>query len=273
MAGRRPKQIPAAAGRSLATLAQHLRRCKTGKGMSYEELAENTRPYRSASTLSRAASGTRLPRWSVVEGFIQACDASESDRDRANKLWHAARLEVHRLPTHPRIRTVSTRESLLQAMRALRAEAGQPTLRELARRAGTDRAGRALLPRSTLSRVLAGGTFPRMEFLEAFVKACRLSTANVKDWLEAYTRITQAEEPPLLPHWHDAVEQQAQELHRKAWNDYMHRSMFGRPPPDSFYQRDPDDEDDRYFLRSQLTRPSSDYDEDDPTADPDDECD
>ncbi|MFJ2008363.1 hypothetical protein [Streptomyces chartreusis] len=106
--------------------------------------------------------------------------------------------------------------------------------------------------------------------MEAFVRACRLPAANVKDWLDAYSRITKAEERPLPPHWHEAVEQRAQELHRKAWNDYMHRSMFGRPPPDSFYEPEPDDEDDRYFHRSQLTRPSNDYDEDDPTADPDD---
>ncbi|MFE9769547.1 hypothetical protein ACFYPC_34350 [Streptomyces sp. NPDC005808] len=46
--------------------------------------------------------------------------------------------------------------------------------------------------------------------------------------------------------------------------------MFGRPPPDSFYEADPDDEDGRwYFLRSQRTLASSDYDEDDPTADAD----
>lgn len=70
----------------------------------------------------------------------------------------------------------------------LRRHAGQPSLRELERRAGP-----GWLPRSTLHAVLQGRSFPSRAHLLAFVAACGLPARNVRAWMLAWDRALDAQ--------------------------------------------------------------------------------
>ncbi|NYV78620.1 helix-turn-helix domain-containing protein, partial [Streptomyces sp. UH6] len=74
--GRREKPIEPGQG-EVAEFAADLRtlRRRTG-GVPYRELASRV-PY-SASSLSAAASGHRLPAWPVVAAYLEACGASNA---------------------------------------------------------------------------------------------------------------------------------------------------------------------------------------------------
>ncbi|MFF3755245.1 RICIN domain-containing protein [Streptomyces sp. NPDC002018] len=78
------------------------------------------------------------------------------------------------------------------AMRQLRRWA-DVSFRELERRAAT--VG-DVLPRATVSGVLARHELPRAELLAAYVRACGLSPEAAEEWLSARRRLAVASEPP-----------------------------------------------------------------------------
>lgn len=55
----------------LAEFAGGLRALRHSAGLTYRQMADRT--YVAASQLSRAASGTVLPRWEVTRAFVSAC--------------------------------------------------------------------------------------------------------------------------------------------------------------------------------------------------------
>ncbi|RZS40829.1 tetratricopeptide (TPR) repeat protein [Herbihabitans rhizosphaerae] len=104
--------------------------------------------------------------------------------------------------------TASTPAEFVEALKALRLWAGQPSLRRLSSLAGTtttpDGDEVAALPPSTASHVLTGKTLPRLPkltFVEAFVtgclSACGESTQRVRDQVHRWQNAWRAlHEPP-----------------------------------------------------------------------------
>jgi transcriptional regulator with XRE-family HTH domain len=180
--------LPADASRQLRALTEWLRDQQQRRGLSYERLSARTdqgagRQF-SESTFSRAASGCRVPREDVVEAFARACGA---DTARAHELWRRAARAAARActPAPPRKRqpeTVATVRDFAAGLEYLRAEAGQPSLRALDRRA--QQYGRRLPP-GTLAAVLRGDQFPGKKVVEAFLDACGVSAAMKSRWLAA----------------------------------------------------------------------------------------
>ncbi len=176
-------------------LAQWLRSLRECSGLTYREMADRVgRPGCSAVTLSRADSGSVLPKWGVVEAYAAVCGAPEHEartrweetatsagpRDRGPAAVLAAprrgrRLELVYEPAH-----------LLEAMHRLRQDAGHPSLRELQDRARG--AGFGPLPRSTLADVLAGLRLPSEALLISYALACGQPRHRIHAWRAAWWR-------------------------------------------------------------------------------------
>jgi len=167
---------------ALTNLAWWLRAQRQHSGLSYQEMASRTAF--SASTLSRAANAQSLPRQAVVEAYARACGA---DVARARRLWRQA----HRDLLHqsepvgaPRPELADSFAELHKAMLALRQRAGNPSLKELERRAGAN----GELPHSTLHRILNKVAVPHLRHVQAFARACGEDEAAVEVWTAAWER-------------------------------------------------------------------------------------
>jgi hypothetical protein len=74
-------------------------------------------------------------------------------------------------------------------MHRVRLKAGQPSLRELERRArwmGSDP-----LPKSTVSDILAGVRLPNRQQLMIYLRCCGLPEPEIGDWSTAHDRVCQ----------------------------------------------------------------------------------
>lgn len=78
----------------------------------------------------------------------------------------------------------------MQALLRLRAAAGQPSLRELSRRA--DSATKGSLPVSTLSAAFKKGDLPPWRVVDALVKACGVAHGRMEKWRTTWEKITLA---------------------------------------------------------------------------------
>lgn len=78
-------------------------------------------------------------------------------------------------------------------MRQLRVWAGDPSLRDLA-----DRAGVGQLPKSSLGDVLRRGVLPELGLLHAFVQACG-GELHWTHWFEAWFRLSGSTMSPAAP--------------------------------------------------------------------------
>lgn len=153
----------------MGELALWLRSQRRRAGMTYGQLAALA-GY-SATSLSRAAGGEKLPSLAVVEAFARGCDG---DPRKAAALWRRARYAAHQktddegqvamLPDYIRD-FAQLRAALLDLYR----RAGSPSLRQLEATADGRHGG---LPRSSVNRLLRGQAIPRKELLIAFVRAC-----------------------------------------------------------------------------------------------------
>lgn len=178
MAGRRERELVARVP-EMAGVAHWLRQSRHLAGLTYEQLAQSTRFSR--GTLHRAASGWHAP-WPVVQAFTHACG---TDVDTARKLWLRAKAALEgtdQVPDVIAVGHVGTFDELRVAMGYLRVLAGQPSLRELARRSG------GILTRSTLAGVLNGTSPPRRELVEAFIKVLGVGSDEASDWAAAWNR-------------------------------------------------------------------------------------
>ena len=128
-----------------------------------------------ASTLSRAANGSTLPRWETVAAYAQACGA---DPATIRPSWEKARARHPKRRTAPRTgpfypNQVTTVNDLISALRHLRVRAGQLTLLKIEQ---ITAANGARLPRSTTSDLLRGKLrAPSLQTVLAFAQACDLA--------------------------------------------------------------------------------------------------
>ncbi|MCG0284084.1 helix-turn-helix transcriptional regulator [Streptomyces sp. PSAA01] len=176
-----------------AELAQWLRSLRQQAGLTYQQMAHKTPTAGFApATLWRAARGTTVPRWPVVEAFATACGG---DLEQARRMWAAATEQRRSLRSaSPGIRGepvlrpefIHTPAQLLQSMRAMQLEAGGLSLRELEDRAISH--GVTLLPHSTVGAVLRGERMPAKRLLIHFVEACGVSRAPTGAWEDAWDR-------------------------------------------------------------------------------------
>lgn len=182
-------------------LAAWLRALRRKSGLTYRrmsQLIEEDRlagPGCSAGTLLRADRGTFLPRRHVVEAYAQVCGGS---RREARRHWEraaqqtdpvgqaGARAQASFSPTRRRLEFVYDPAHLLEAMHRVRLAAGQPSLRELEKRAHD--LGMGPLPRSTVADVLAGLRMPSEDVLIAYVRACGEQGHLLSLWRHAWAR-------------------------------------------------------------------------------------
>ncbi|MFC8450159.1 helix-turn-helix domain-containing protein [Kitasatospora sp. NPDC057223] len=201
--GRRESAV-AAETRQMEALALWLREQRQRAGLTYAAMAQSTKY--DPTTLSRAGKGTTLPSQQVVEAFAGACDA---DLTQARHLWRAAHradqkrrknhqpahhgedfhdlaILVDRYTVHPEL--IEDFPQLRRALRELRAKHGQPSLRELEKRAGRRDDGGPILPKSTLGEILNGRKRPDRSHVLAFATAMGASNTMVQTWGRAWDR-------------------------------------------------------------------------------------
>jgi transcriptional regulator with XRE-family HTH domain len=192
----------------LAEFAEGLRRLRKLADLDYRELAQ--RAHVSASALSQAASGQKLPTWEVTAAFVRACGGDlESWRTRWDTVAAETGVELRRRrvaasrhePRHdapstpdgrpvendaPRLDSIVLPQDFHQALKSQRVHAGNPSLRALGTAA--ERIGRAL-PRSTLADALARtDRLPPVDLVEAFLSACDVPAAQLDAWRSAWAR-------------------------------------------------------------------------------------
>ncbi|MEV0276676.1 helix-turn-helix transcriptional regulator [Streptomyces sp. NPDC050610] len=183
---------------------KYLRELKDASGATYREMAKRTGPkpyYCGASTLSRAASGARLPRLKVVEVYARAAGDPADDEARqyrvrrARQLWKAAAVELAR-PLRAgcgrRLQQIRTSETLGQGLARLRARAGQPSLREIERMTAV---GGYRVPRSTCQRILTGLILPTSEQMTALLTAFDVTEDSFSGWRIALNRVVARRHP------------------------------------------------------------------------------
>ncbi|MGW7459974.1 helix-turn-helix domain-containing protein [Streptomyces sp. NPDC054797] len=198
-------------GRANSALAEHTARglsqwllsLRQASGLTISQVAIRTERVglpTSRSTLYRAelvpAAGKRpsVPAWPVVEAYTKACGGSIAE---ARRLWTKAASvwapgKTSSVPRRPAMapQYISEPADLLIAMRDLRLRAGNPSLRELEKRAVTSSGAVTVLPRSTLGAVLNGTRHCRRDLLADFVRACGVTKeSEVMRWLAAWDRI------------------------------------------------------------------------------------
>ncbi|WP_369035634.1 MULTISPECIES: helix-turn-helix domain-containing protein [Streptomyces] len=178
-------------------LARWLRSLRERSGLTYREMADRVgRPGCSAVTLSRADSGSVLPKLAVVEAYAAVCGAPEHEaRSRWEKSATSAGprdrgatavLSAPRRGRGRRLELVYEPAHLLEAMHRLRHDAGHPSLRELQDRARGS--GFGPLPRSTLADVLAGLRLPSEPLLISYALACGQPRHQIHAWRAAWGR-------------------------------------------------------------------------------------
>ncbi|MBB4928838.1 helix-turn-helix domain-containing protein [Kitasatospora kifunensis] len=185
-------------------LAERLRSLRERAGLSYRQLAETTA--HNASTFSRAASGTTVPTEAVLTIYANRCQATKAERRELRTLWRLARRAQEPTDRAVPLDLIRHPIELCDAMAALRARIGRPSLRMLEARAG----GLGKLPHSTLSLVLRGRAMPSRYLLEHFVRACGVPRSETERWLKAWdrvsaSRITPREAKNLLLQYRDLV--------------------------------------------------------------------
>jgi Helix-turn-helix domain len=218
----------------VADLARALRELRARAGQpTYREMAGNA--HASHSSLADATKGIRRPTWEVVQAFIREC-GEEDDTDWL-LLWEKARPQKgggrapsrrrtappptepgavpHRLPAARRVTPAPdpwqarTAAGYIRQLRALRAWAGSPGVKDIARAGvelgliydpGESRWRGDLVPSSTVYDALnpKRTTLPQLKITQMIARACG---ADVNVWTAAWQDIAMrdfdAENPPL----------------------------------------------------------------------------
>jgi hypothetical protein len=190
-AGRPERPIDTASG-PLPLFAGELRRLRGNQ--PYRELAAKTGL--SITSLRNAAAGESLPTWQVTRAFVTVCGG---DLGAIWEFWKGACIAGGRLvpsgrpPAEPPIPSSAELTDALQfisLMKLLRLWAGSPSLAELNRRS------RWLLPPSTLSEVLRKQQLPRLDLVQAYVRACGLTDEQCAAWEQSWTALEMRQYSP-----------------------------------------------------------------------------
>jgi Domain of unknown function (DUF4407)/Helix-turn-helix domain len=186
----RPENPLSSDGGPVAELASELRLMRRRADLTYRELAAKTG--RTPSTLSVAADGQRLPSWPVTRAWVEACGGNGSTvRDLYERACTVAGRPVpfdNRPEDPPAPEAISNGAQFVEGMKLLRAWAGNPSLAQLNRRSGGFG-----LPPSTVSEMLRKGKLPRLDLVQAYVRACGLSDNQATAWEHAHAKIVARE--------------------------------------------------------------------------------
>ncbi|MGW4493175.1 hypothetical protein [Streptomyces sp. NPDC004376] len=190
-------RVPGALARhnSMEALAQWLESLRRRSGMSWDQMARTAvdrgLPV-TRSTLYRASRGETLPKWKTVQAFTRVC---RGDEHMAKRLWTSA--DRHKAASGggtPHVMVMAPQFitepwQLVHAMKGMCRENGNPTLRELERRAYIDVENKvSLLPKSTVGAVLQG-RMPGKDLLLDFARYCgNVPDDRLKDWEDAWER-------------------------------------------------------------------------------------
>lgn len=193
--GRHTKAL--ATPKPLPELAQWLQSLRQLSGLSYRQMERLSTLHTNRKTpylrFYRADRGNRLPAWKVVQDYVRICEGDIRDAER---LWKKAEAATSPADGRPRRRRpalppqyIGEPLELLDAMRALRFDHGNKTLRELELAASEN--GVSHLPRSTLGAVLSGKRMPSKRFLLIFIQVCgevEPGTRTAEMWERAWDR-------------------------------------------------------------------------------------
>ncbi|MDX3801083.1 helix-turn-helix transcriptional regulator [Streptomyces sp. AK04-3B] len=181
--------------RPFADLAQHLIALRRAARLPQRGLAEAANVSRGA--VQRAESGTAAPTEAVLDAYLRACRAGESDRARARLLRTrgraAQRDKLHELKA-PAPDFITTKRDLALALAEVYERAGAPSLNGARLR--------KLLPRTTAWRIVNRKGLPASaEQLVTFLSVCGISRpAAQRPYLDAYRHvIAQRGTRPLPP--------------------------------------------------------------------------
>jgi Helix-turn-helix domain len=217
----RPEKPVSPANGPLPEFALSLRDLRqSAGGITYRELSR--RAHCSASVLSEAAGGNRLPTWSVTKAYVEACGG---DTSAWQKRWRSVRESLRRpqreadwqelnarqardlgrndratsrpartperaadavpvASARPDPQLIRTTAQLVQAMNQLRIWHGMPSLRGLARKSD------AAFGPSTLSDALKReDRLPSFRLVMAFARACGEPPDRVEEWKDAWRRL------------------------------------------------------------------------------------
>jgi transcriptional regulator with XRE-family HTH domain len=177
------REQPVGADGVARTLALWLRRERERAGISYRELARETKY--SEDTLRRAASGKVVPTPEVVRTFANACGADPREAERLRKNAHVRHRRIKRNESLGRlldIEHVNRFDELRRCLIDAYERSGSPSYRELA----ANPSAYGPLSRSSLSRFFWNKYKPSREFTLAFARSC--GQADIKPWARAWER-------------------------------------------------------------------------------------
>ncbi|MGW2425609.1 helix-turn-helix domain-containing protein [Streptomyces sp. NPDC001709] len=189
----RPPSPVANAGNGIGELAEHLRKGRTRKALTREQLASKIKC--SVTTIQRAEGGKIPPSHETLTGYIGVCDL---DPSRTQAMWNKAvslrsgsgRVSYTPAPGPGLVRTA---DELGAALARVWEENGRPSTREMERRA--DRRYRetrdyAPLSRSTAERISRRRSLPgSVRTLQAYLVACQVPEAKFPIWVQAWGRV------------------------------------------------------------------------------------
>ncbi|MEU2588957.1 helix-turn-helix transcriptional regulator [Streptomyces avermitilis] len=180
-----------------ADLAEHLTGLREAARLTQRVLAGAASISRGA--VQRAESGTAAPAPAVLEAYLRACRAGETDRARARLLRARGRtVQRGRLPElkAPAPGFANTRREFSLVLAAAYERAGAPSLRD-----ARLTPGRKPLPPTTAWRIVTRKALPAsVEQLVTFLTACGIRPAAQRPYLDAYHHvIAQRGTRPLPP--------------------------------------------------------------------------
>ena len=189
--------------RPFADLAQHLTALRQAARLPQRGLAEAANISRGA--VQRAESGTAAPTPTVLDAYLRACRADETDRARARLLrarGRTARRDNLGELKAPAPDFVYTKRDLGLALALAYERAGAPSLSD-----ARLTPGRKPIPRTTAWRVVTRKRLPASrEQLITFLTACSIRPAAQRPYLDAYEHVIAQRGthpvPPRVPRRH-----------------------------------------------------------------------
>lgn len=211
MAGRHQNNIPPDA--PYQEFALDLRELRSQAGLTLDDIADISG--KAKSTLSTAMAGYTLPTWEVVGAILDACGANRGDwgmRWRRLKFGDAPDEtpsgEPVQMGRHGRAPTpdfANTSRQFMDTLLQLKIWMGKESLRDIQRKTESiqeemrlkGQPGRFFLSRTALSNAFSAknrNRLPDRPFLEAFLTYAEVSPRDRTIWIQAWQRITYAEE-------------------------------------------------------------------------------
>lgn len=181
----------------LGRLAAELRRGRSRQGMTRKQLAE--RVGCSVSTIQRAESSHSRPTWPVVLSIVGVC---EVDLPTVEAMWKEARHEHGRtaLTESPQLTLIRTPADLAASLRRVWQDNGEPSIREMERRAEARAKEFAPLSRSAANRIRRRKQQPTsLRQMYAYLTACQVPDQALPTWKQAWLRVQQYDKPADMP--------------------------------------------------------------------------